>query len=151
MDWLFVNAIGDYERKSYVAGSTMANSAKTGLSQAIGKIKNVIDSDMDMQPTIRPVLDLSNVKSNAGTIGSLLGIGSSIGIPTNIGVINTMMNRYQNESDNEIVSAINKLRKDISDNPRSVTNIGDIRYDDGSTVSNAVRSLIRVAKVERRV
>ena len=62
-----------------------------------------------------------------------------------------MMNRYQNESDNEIVSAINKLRKDISDNPRSVTNIGDIRYDDGSTVSNAVRSLIRVAKVERRV
>lgn len=147
----FVNAIGDYERKSYVAGSTMANSAKTGLSQAIGKIKNVIDSDMDMQPTIRPVLDLSNVKSNAGTIGSLLGIGSSIGIPANIGVINTMMNRYQNESDNEIVSAINKLRKDISDNPRSVTNIGDIRYDDGSTVSNAVRSLIRVAKVERRV
>lgn len=147
----FVNAIGDYERRSYVAGSTMANSAKTGLSQAIGKIKNVIDSDMDMQPTIRPVLDLSNVKSNAGTIGSLLGIGSSIGIPANIGVINTMMNRYQNESDNEIVSAINKLRKDISDNPRSVTNIGDIRYDDGSTVSNAVRSLIRVAKVERRV
>ena len=57
-----VNALGDYESKSYTAGAAVANAATKGLSGAISKISDTINSDMDAQPTIRPVLDLSDIE-----------------------------------------------------------------------------------------
>lgn len=68
----FVNAIGDYEDKAYKSGSEMASAAKTGLSNAISKIKNFITDGIDTQPTIRPVLDLTNVEAGAGRLSTLL-------------------------------------------------------------------------------
>ncbi|MCB6566795.1 hypothetical protein LI169_17220, partial [Desulfovibrio desulfuricans] len=50
----FVNAISDYSRKAYSASSDMANSARTGLGNAINKMANMINSDIETQPTIRP-------------------------------------------------------------------------------------------------
>ena len=67
----FVNAIGAYVSKAYTAGSGMAEAAKTGLSNAVSKIKDFISGDIDVQPTIRPVLDLSNVESGAGRLNAL--------------------------------------------------------------------------------
>ncbi|MBQ8134775.1 MAG: phage tail tape measure protein, partial [Clostridia bacterium] len=61
----FVNAIKDYENKSYEAGRDVAYSAKNGLGSAITKISDIIDSDIDIQPTIRPVVDLSGVSRSA--------------------------------------------------------------------------------------
>lgn len=68
----FVNAIGDYEDKAYKSGSEMASAAKTGLSNAISKIKDFITEGIDTQPTIRPVLDLTNVEAGAGRLSALL-------------------------------------------------------------------------------
>lgn len=59
----FVNAISDYADKSYKAGTNMAAAAKNGLSNAISKIREFVDGEMEVQPTIRPVLDLSEVRS----------------------------------------------------------------------------------------
>ena len=67
----FVNAIGAYVSKAYTAGSGMAEAAKTGLSNAVSKIRDFISGDIDVQPTIRPVLDLSNVESGAGRLNAL--------------------------------------------------------------------------------
>lgn len=68
----FVNALGDYEDKAYKSGSEMASAAKTGLSNAISKIKDFITDGIDTQPTIRPVLDLTNVEAGAGRLSTLL-------------------------------------------------------------------------------
>lgn len=68
----FVNALGDYEDKAYKSGSEMASAAKTGLSNAISKIKDFITDGIDTQPTIRPVLDLTNVEAGAGRLSALL-------------------------------------------------------------------------------
>lgn len=68
----FVNAIGDYVDKAYKSGSEMASAAKTGLSNAISKIKDFITDGIDTQPTIRPVLDLTNVEAGAGRLSALL-------------------------------------------------------------------------------
>ena len=44
---------------------------KGGLSNAISTISDLMDGDMDMQPTIQPVLDLSNVTKGANELNSL--------------------------------------------------------------------------------
>ena len=67
----FVNALIDYGKKAYNASSEMANEAKTGLSKAISAIRDMVDSGIDSQPTIRPVLDLSNVEEGASKLDAL--------------------------------------------------------------------------------
>lgn len=69
----FVNAIDDWATKAYTAGEGMARAAKTGLSSAVSKITDIINGDIDTQPTIRPVLDLTNIQNGANSINSLFG------------------------------------------------------------------------------
>lgn len=148
----FVDAIVDNGNQASVASVGMAKTAISSFSDAISRIGDSIDSDMDLQPTIRPVLDLSNIKTGAGAINGLLGTGSSIGMMANVGAISAMMNRRnQNGVESEVVSAINKLRKDLGNVGNTTYNVNGITYDDGSNVSSAVQALIRAARVERRV
>lgn len=78
----FVDAIIDYTSKSYQAGSEIAKSAKDGLSNAISKITDVIEEDIDTQPTIRPVLDLSDVESGTGKLNALFSRTQAMSIST---------------------------------------------------------------------
>lgn len=148
----FVNAIGDYESKAYNASSDMAGSARSGLSDAISKIRDFIDGGMDVQPTIRPVLDLSDVKAGANAIGDFFGAGTSVGVLANVGSISSMMNRRsQNGSNADVVSALDELRKDLSTIKSETYNINGVTYDDGSNITEAVKTLVRAARIERRV
>ena len=67
----FVNAIGTYGVKAYNASADMAKSAKTGLQDAISKVVDMMDENIDYQPTIRPVLDLSEVESKSHKLNTL--------------------------------------------------------------------------------
>lgn len=78
----FVNAISDYVSKSYKAGAEIAKSAKNGLSNAVSKIADVIEGDIDTQPTIRPVLDLSDVESGTGRLNALFSRTQAMSIST---------------------------------------------------------------------
>ncbi len=148
----FVNALGDYSSKVYSASSEIASDAKSGISDAIAKISNAINSDIDSQPTIRPVLDLSDIKSGASSIDSLFGTNPSIGVLANVNGISSMMNqRNQNGTNSDIISAINRLEDKLSNAAGDTYQINGITYDDGSNVSDAVRTLVRAAKVERRI
>jgi hypothetical protein len=148
-----VIGINDYESKTYDAGYSIADRAKEGLSRAIAKVSSILNSDMDTQPTIRPVLDLSEVKDGASSLNSLFNNGPSLGVSANLNAINSSMKtRSQNGANDGVISAINNLRRDLGNAPRGDTyNVNGITYDDGSNMSNAVRDLIRAAKVERRV
>ena len=85
----FVNAIGDYVDKSYKAGSGMAEAAKNGLNNAISKAKDFITDNVSAQPTIRPVLDLSNVEAGAGRLNAMLSRTQAMSI-------SSRMNRENN-------------------------------------------------------
>lgn len=147
----FVNALNDYGTKTYRAGSEMAEYARNGLSNSIGKISDLISNGIDDQPTIRPVLDLSDVESGAGTISRMFGSGVSIGTSANLNAIGTMMNRRnQNGGSDDVVSAINKLRKELGNVGGNSYNINGVTYDDGSNVADAVKTLVRAANIERR-
>lgn len=76
----FVTAILDYGDRVYEASSEMGDSAKQGLTNAVRKIKDLVENGIDTQPTIRPVLDLSNVKTGSKTINSLLSSKQAMAI-----------------------------------------------------------------------
>ena len=149
----FAKGINDNEYMARDASEGMADTTISSFSKAISRIQSVIDSDMDVQPTISPVLDLSDVKAKAGTIGDMLNTGSSMLINANAGAISTMMNRnIQNGKNGDVVSAIDKLRKAMDNVGGNTTyNVNGVTYDDGSNVTNAVKELVRYAKIERRV
>ena len=68
----FVNAIDAYADKSYKAGAEMASAAKNGLNEAVNRVRDFVEGNMDTQPTIRPILDLSEVRAGAHTLSALL-------------------------------------------------------------------------------
>ena len=138
----------------YVANSmdTLSSNALNETKKAIARIADVIDADMDTQPTIRPVIDLSNVESGAAAIGGMFNNGPSVRLSANVDAINTMMTRNsQNGTNDDIISAIDKLRKDLGNIKGDSYIIDGITYDDGSNISDAVKSLVRAARIERRI
>ena len=78
----FVNSLIDYADKSYEAGIEMASAAKNGLSNAISKVRDFVEGNVDAQPTIRPVLDLSEVRSGAHMLSALLSRKQAMTIST---------------------------------------------------------------------
>lgn len=89
----FVNALSDYGEKAFDAGTSIASKAKEGLTNAVNRIADIIDSDIDIQPTIRPVLDLTNVKDGAYRLNSLLSRSKAISISTGINRSNNQDNQ----------------------------------------------------------
>lgn len=139
-------------RAAYKAAASMGNEAVTGLSDSISKISDIVSSDIDAQPTIRPVVDLSDVRTGIAAIDGLLGSSAMLGLSTTAGAVGTMMSRRgQNGAESEVVSAINRLRKDLENVGNTTYNVNGVTYDDGSNVSNAVEALVRAAIIERRI
>lgn len=148
----FANAFEDYTDKSYDAAFGMADSAKSGLSDAISRIRKMIDAGMDTQPTIRPIMDLSDIKSGVGAMNNLLGMGSSHAVLANVGAINTTMNRRnQNGGIDDIVSSIDKLRKDLGNVGSTNYNINGLSYSGDAELDAAFKTIVRAVKVGRRV
>ena len=131
--------------------ANMSDGAIVGVQDSVAKIADAINSDIDAEPTIRPILDLSAVRSGASAIGGLFGSGASIGVSANVGAISSAMSRRgQNGGVTDVVTSIDKLRKDINGMERNVYSIGGIYYEEGSDVAEALKVIIREAKIERR-
>ena len=148
----FVNSIKDYASSAYNVSFEMADSAKRGLSEAVAKIQNVLSNDIDTTPVIRPVLDLSEVKTGVDGLGSMFNNNGFVGVKANIGAIGSAVEqRRQNGNNVNVITAIDKLHKDLKTLSRPSYTIDGITYDDGSEVSEAIKTLVRAAKIERRV
>ena len=144
-----IDMLGGMVKSSAVA---MADTAINGTRKAITRISDVINTDIDTQPSIRPVLDLSDVKSGVGAIGDMFSITPSVGVLANVGAISYGMNSRQNVASNDdVVSAISALGRKLGNITGDTYNINGISYDDGTNVSDAIRTLVRAARIERRV
>lgn len=146
-----VNALADYMGKVYQTGANLAVSAKDGLNSAISQVYDIFSGDLHVEPTIRPVVDLSAVEAGAGAVDRMFS--NRVGIRTleNLSFANVAMNRQlQNGSNADVVSAINKLGKKLNGGNTTINNINGVTYDDGSNINEAVASIVRAARVERR-
>ena len=140
---------------SYYVTDSIGQMSKNSLDQTknvISNIASVLDTDIDTQPTIRPVVDLSDVEASSGRINGLFGQSISLGVSANsAGVVSAMMSNNSQNGNEDVVSAIDKLRKELGNVGGTTYKIDGITYDDGSNITNAVKSLVRAAKIERRI
>ncbi len=112
----FVNAIDAYQKKAYDASAEMAASAESGLTAAASKIQNAIEGNLETQPVIRPVLDLSNIQAGSrylnglipqGGIHTVRGAELSSRITTDFGSEGSVNPRIQNGTPTTVSNATN--------------------------------------------
>lgn len=146
----FVNAFADYESVAFGASSRVAKSATKGLTAAISRIGDAVNSDIDSQPVIRPVLDLSAVRAGAESIGGMFGMNPSVGLLTNVSSINSAMNRRQNGTNADVISAITDLGRKMGMSTGDTYNINGVNVSDDAEVVEAFKTIVRAAQVGRR-
>ena len=78
----FINALIDNVSKAGKAGQEIARSSIDGLNDIISRIADYVDADMDVQPTIRPVLDLSAVEAGTGRLNTLFSRNQALSVST---------------------------------------------------------------------
>ena len=116
----FVNGIKDYFSKIYNTAFNTGELAKNGLNEAISKIKYIINNDMDFQPRITPILDLSNIRSGINDINSMFNYDN---LNRNLNAISNVNIGNQNRRNDDVVSAINKLSDSLDSYNGNVINI----------------------------
>ena len=102
-----------YASKVTKASEKVGEGAINGMTNAVSCIGDIANSDLDVTPTIRPVVDLSNTGNEKISLGA--NISSFITKPMNS--LSSLMYDAQAEitaSNKEVISAINSLREDIS-------------------------------------
>lgn len=141
------------ERFSYLgarAVESMSNNAIDSASKVLPNINAVLTDDVNTQPTIRPIVDLSNVENSSDAISSMLAMDPTVSAFSNVHSISAMMNRNQNGANDDVVSAIKDLGKTIGKTSGDTYQINGITYDSGSEVSEAIQTLIHASIIEGR-
>ena len=138
-----------FDKKPSPRAGTKANgNALSGLKSATEDIVNAMSLSTEFQPTIRPILDLSDITSGGKRINSIFD-GFSISTSFRLAATsNSMFNANRSNT----ISPLDIL-KNVSGTPKTVNNyeINGISYDDGSTIANAVLQLINAVRVEERM
>ena len=146
-----VTGLTSYSGKVATAAEKVGAAALNTVRNTVSSIADAFNNNVDGQPTIRPVLDLSDVESGAGRLGSLLNTGATYGLMTNVGSISSMMNhRSQDGTNADIISELKDLKNSLGNIGSTSYNINGVTYDDGSNIAEAVKSIARAAKIERR-
>ena len=145
----FINGIKSLEDKIYSETYGVGDKARLGLGRAIRGVSNLISEGIDDEFAIRPVLDLSEVQSGAAAINGMLGV-PSVGVAANLNAISTGMRTYRQNGGDDVISAIDKLGKNLGNTTGDTYNINGITYDNGSEIQEAVSTLVRAARIERR-
>lgn len=141
------------ERFSYLgtmAVNDMSNDVIDSASKVLSNVTAALTDDVNTQPMIRPIVDLSNVESSSDAISNMLAMDPTVSAFSNVHSINAMMNRNQNGVNDDVVSAIKDLGKTIGKASGDTYQINGITYDSGSEVSDAIQTLIRASIIEGR-
>lgn len=147
-----VKGIDAYASQAKYSSKSMAKSAVDGASYALTALTDMINGDIDMSPTIRPVVDMSGVNASARDMNQLLGGNINTGLSAQLNAINSRMSsRNQNSGNADVISAITGLRKEISGISKPTYQIDGITYDDNSSISSAIETLIGAVRTERRI
>jgi len=147
----FVNAFNDGARDVFGAGETMGDVALKALTRPVELIQQMLDTDLDLTPTITPVLDLTDLANGTTTANGLLsGIsGQMFANSLNVGSIHTGETEasYQSKQLDRVLGILSQLADEDSINP--VNNTFNIYGDDPRAIADEVSRIIQ-RQVERR-
>ena len=80
----FAIGIGNKTNEAVSATSDMADDAISTMKKSIATIADVIDSGLDTQPTIRPILDLSDVRAGTSKLQALFSRNQAVAVSAGI-------------------------------------------------------------------
>lgn len=73
----FVNALSDYGTRVFSAGELLGQSAANGLTDTVSTIASLLEDNVETEPVIRPILDLTEIQNGSKKIGQLTsGVGT---------------------------------------------------------------------------
>ncbi|MGN1097771.1 MAG: hypothetical protein ACI4SS_02620, partial [Clostridia bacterium] len=119
----FAQGISKYSDSAIGASSDMAGSVLSGFSNIIGQVAEFANSDMDYEPTIRPVIDASNIEKGASYINGVLSSSNratldvSASVRKTIGVDSAQSERF---SDRNLIKAINEMSAKLDERLYSI-------------------------------
>lgn len=135
--------------KVYEAGESLGENVTSSLSSVISKASDLFEMSMDAEPVISPVVDLTNVKAASNSMDSMFS-DLSIGTNANLRAVDVMMSNRGQNGNSDVVAAINRLGKKLSNMGNTYNSIDGVTYDESSSVSNAIQTLTRAVVVEGR-
>ena len=142
--------LDEYAYMAENSASAIAESVLNNVKNPLSNVSKILNDDIDANPKITPVVDLTNVKNGARLLNGMLG-DQDVRINARTGMLAGTVGEIQNRHDNsDVISAIKDLKEGLNNNGPSYT-INGITYDDGSNVVNAVETLVRAARIERRI
>ena len=145
----FVNAFSDGDEVVRRASAKMANLAIKETEKPLEALQNAIDLDIDANPTITPVLDLSNIQKGAGLIGTMLGRNTpqlALAGAGAFGGFQSMVQSRTPQTDNgDVVHAINGLRDSMGNTTFNIT------VDGSTSPEEFVSDVVRILKNRSRI
>lgn len=142
-----------YSKVGIAPAEELAQKAIDAATSPLSKISSILSGEIETNPTIKPVVDLSDVKNGARTISDLLTNNSKLALsPNTSGIMSKTIGKIQNGVDNsDVVSALKDLKESLTSTPNNSYNVNGITYDDGSNISSAIKTLVHATTIERRV
>ena len=145
----FAIGLDKYAHMASESAGRLADNVIKSVKDPLTNISKILDENIDVNPTIRPVMDLSNVKNGSKLLNDMFG-NQSVSLNGNSRLLAGTVGKIQNGTNNkDIIDALKDLKEGMNNGPSYTIN--GITYDDGSNVTKAVETLVRAAKIERRL
>ena len=111
----YIVGVNKYADKVKRVMRGLGSSVSSTFQNAISKLSDVIDSDIDYEPTIRPVIDLSDVESGARLLNDMIGERSALDISSSGKLAYSVADgvnanlQYKQAYDDTLLSALEKM------------------------------------------
>ena len=133
-------------------GEYIGNAIMDGIRESLSKGMDLLDDGIgDNVIVIKPVLDLTNFKSGVNDMDNMISLRTPNRTINNANSINSIIEQNQNNEKGDLLSAIKGLSNKLDNLSGDTYNINGITYDDGSAVQDAIKTLVRAAKIKGRV
>lgn len=133
-------------------GEYIGNAIMDGIRESLSKGMDLLDDGIgDNVIVIKPVLDLTNFKSGVSDMDNIISLRTPNRTINNANSINSIIEQNQNNGNSDLLSAIKGLSNKLDNLSGDTYNINGITYDDGSAVQDAIKTLVRAAKIKGRV
>ena len=133
-------------------GEYIGNAIMDGIRESLSKGMDLLDDGIgDNVIVIKPVLDLTNFKSGVSDMDNIISLRTPNRTINNANSISSIIEQNQNNEKGDLLSAIKGLSNKLDNLSGDTYNINGITYDDGSAVQDAIKTLVRAAKIKGRV
>ena len=133
----FVEGLNKFSYKVSDSSEDLAKTAINSMGKSIAKIDNLIESGADLDPVIRPVLDLSDVEAGARRLNALFSSNQAMAISASMSRSSAV--EIQNGETTPAVTNVNYTQNNYS--PKALSRL-DI-YRQTKNQLSAMKGLVR--------